>query len=173
MEIDIIRKGRRRQTCADFRREVYWDGIQQSQVIYNDITERKQAEKQKTCLCGCCRYFNQSGEKKELISSLLELFKEDGRYEAVGIRLRNGDDYPYYQTDGFTEEHIKEENRLCQESMTMANRRATAGIIRYYSACAEILFYRRSGIFKTLFHRRRKFLDKTAQTDFLAAAGRG
>jgi two-component sensor histidine kinase/PAS domain-containing protein len=33
--------------------------------------------------------------------------------EAVGVRLRDGDDYPYYETRGFPPEHVLAENRLC------------------------------------------------------------
>ena len=168
MEIDIIRKDDAVRHVQIFRREVYWDGIQQSQVIYNDITERKQAEKQKDLSLRVLQVLNQSGDKKELISSLLELFKEDGRYEAVGIRLRNGDDYPYYQTDGFTEEHIKEENRLCRIDDNGKPARDSRNNPVLQCMCGNII-YRRSGILKPFFTAGGSFWTNST-TDFLAAA---
>jgi hypothetical protein len=32
---------------------------------------------------------------------------------AVGVRLRDGDDFPYYETRGFPDEFVQAENRLC------------------------------------------------------------
>jgi len=43
-EIDIIRKDGAIRHLQVFRRELFWDGQQQYQVLYNDVTERKQAE---------------------------------------------------------------------------------------------------------------------------------
>ena len=37
--------------------------------------------------------------------------------EAVGIRLRNGDDYPYYETCGFPPAFVEAENHLCDYGM--------------------------------------------------------
>lgn len=34
-------------------------------------------------------------------------------FEAVGLRLREGDDFPYYQTRGLSEEFVRLENSLC------------------------------------------------------------
>jgi PAS domain S-box-containing protein len=46
-EIDIVRKNGEIRHLLVFRNEVFWDGAKQFQVIYQDITERKQAESQK------------------------------------------------------------------------------------------------------------------------------
>jgi len=78
-----------------------------------DITERKKAEKQKDLSIQVLQMLHHSGEKKELIRRLLELFKTDGLFEAVGIRLQDGDNFPYYENNGFTDEHIRAENQLC------------------------------------------------------------
>jgi PAS domain S-box-containing protein len=81
--------------------------------VARDITERRKAEKQRELSLKILQLLHKSGEKKELICKLLELFKSDGQFEAVGIRLRDGDDFPYYETDGFSDEHIRSEARLC------------------------------------------------------------
>ena len=44
-EIAIVRKDGAIRHLQIFRKEVLWDGKQQSQLLYNDITERVQAEK--------------------------------------------------------------------------------------------------------------------------------
>jgi PAS domain-containing protein len=43
-EIDIVRKDGAKRHLQIFRRQVLWDGEQHDQIIYNDITERVQAE---------------------------------------------------------------------------------------------------------------------------------
>jgi PAS domain S-box-containing protein len=83
------------------------------QCDIRDITERRKAEKQRELSLKILELINNSGEKKELIRQLLELFKADGQFEAVGIRLLEGEDFPYYETAGFSDEHIRAENRLC------------------------------------------------------------
>jgi diguanylate cyclase (GGDEF)-like protein/PAS domain S-box-containing protein len=50
----------------------------------------------------------------ELVSSITSLLKEWSGFEAIGIRLQQGDDYPYYETRGFPEEHVRLESRLCK-----------------------------------------------------------
>lgn len=50
----------------------------------------------------------------ELVSGVTSLLKEWSGCEAVGIRLKQGEDYPYYETRGFPEEHVRLENSLCE-----------------------------------------------------------
>jgi len=45
-EVSIVRKNGEIRHLQVFRKEVLWDGIMQFQIIYDDITERKQAEKE-------------------------------------------------------------------------------------------------------------------------------
>ena len=40
-------------------------------------------------------------------------FQQLTECEAVGIRLKDGDDFPYFETRGFTEDFVKLENSLC------------------------------------------------------------
>lgn len=56
---------------------------------------------------------NKSGEIEELIRDTILLIKTYTNYDAVGIRLRDGDDYPYYITEGFSSNFIKTESNLC------------------------------------------------------------
>ncbi len=45
----------------------------------------------------------------------LALFLKDiSKADAVGIRLQNGSDFPFYFTRGFSRDFVKAENRLCQ-----------------------------------------------------------
>jgi PAS domain S-box-containing protein/putative nucleotidyltransferase with HDIG domain len=83
------------------------------QGIIRDITERVQAERQREMSLKIMDLLNKSGEQLELIRDIILLIRESGGFEAVGVRLKKGDDYPYYLYDGFTPAHIKLENSLC------------------------------------------------------------
>jgi PAS domain S-box-containing protein len=56
---------------------------------------------------------NQSTGTKDLIERATAFFREQSGCEAVGIRLKEGDDYPYYETRGFPQEFVRAENSLC------------------------------------------------------------
>lgn len=49
----------------------------------------------------------------EMLTALLPLLQHWSGCEAVGIRLRTGHEHPYVETDGFAEDFIYLENRLC------------------------------------------------------------
>ena len=57
---------------------------------------------------------NESSNVQSLIHSSLTFFKHQSGCEAVGIRLQEGDDYPYYETRGFPEEFLLLEDYLCE-----------------------------------------------------------
>ena len=49
----------------------------------------------------------------DLIRFLLQFFQDLTGCEAVGLRLRQGEDFPYYETRGFSESFTRAENFLC------------------------------------------------------------
>jgi diguanylate cyclase (GGDEF)-like protein/PAS domain S-box-containing protein len=57
---------------------------------------------------------HRSESVSELVSEVIYLLREWSGCEAVGIRLDHGDDYPYYETVGFPEEHVRQESSLCE-----------------------------------------------------------
>jgi PAS domain S-box-containing protein len=54
---------------------------------------------------------------KVLMESLLCFFQELSGCEAVGVRLHDGDDYPYYETRGFPGSFVQAENKLCVKDL--------------------------------------------------------
>lgn len=49
----------------------------------------------------------------ELLGEVVNLLADRTGFEAVGMRLKEGDDYPYFQTRGMSEEFVRLENSLC------------------------------------------------------------
>ena len=56
---------------------------------------------------------NHPEEHVDTIHSIIKLIKNYKNFDAVGIRLKEGDDYPYYYSKGFSEDFIKKETYLC------------------------------------------------------------
>ncbi|MBN1189151.1 MAG: PAS domain S-box protein [Dehalococcoidales bacterium] len=81
--------------------------------VYEDVTESRNLERQRELSLKVLEVLDQPGEKREILNHLLDLIRADGQYEAVGIRLREGEDYPYYETKGFSSQHVQMENKLC------------------------------------------------------------
>jgi len=55
---------------------------------------------------------NRIGELKPTLISVMQQIRKVSGCEAIGIRLYDEGDYPYYVWDGFKEEFIKKENSL-------------------------------------------------------------
>ncbi|MDZ7860581.1 MAG: PAS domain S-box protein [Candidatus Krumholzibacteriota bacterium] len=76
-----------------------------------DITEKIISEERRKLHSDILRTLNRANQWKDLINDILDLIKTD--FDAVGIRLIEGEDYPYYVTNGFSNEFVKKERRLC------------------------------------------------------------
>lgn len=78
-----------------------------------EITQRKKAEARQGLFIQILDLLNQVDEKEDLIQKVLYLLKEHTRIEAIGLRLRDGEDFPNYATEGFSDDFVKMEKFLC------------------------------------------------------------
>ena len=56
---------------------------------------------------------NSTTNTRDLIKATVDFFQLQSGCEAAGIRLKDGEDYPYYETRGFPSEHLLLEDSLC------------------------------------------------------------
>jgi PAS domain S-box-containing protein len=56
---------------------------------------------------------NTSTDRRELIENIVRILSEHLGCDAVGIRLKEGEDFPYFETRGFPREFVRAENKLC------------------------------------------------------------
>ena len=92
-----------------------------------DITQRKWEEKEREIATGFLRLVNESRGKRDLIRAAATFFQEQSGCEAVGIRLKEDEDYPYYETRGFPQEFVLLENQLCARDSAGVVVRDSAG----------------------------------------------
>lgn len=83
-------------------------------VTFADITERKRAENYREMSNDILQILSKPGMLNDLMQSVITILKARTGFDAVGIRLRNGDDYPYIAHRGFPEEFLRTENTLAQ-----------------------------------------------------------
>jgi PAS domain S-box-containing protein len=81
-------------------------------ITSRDITEDKRAEEERQIAVDFLGMVNQSGGTRDLIQRATTFFQERSGCEAVGIRLREGDNYPYAEARGFSREFVRLENHL-------------------------------------------------------------
>ena len=51
-----------------------------------------------------------------MIGAVVNLVREKTGFDAVGIRLKKGEDYPYYETRGFPEEFVRAEKAFARRT---------------------------------------------------------
>ena len=80
--------------------------------LARDITERKQAEEYKAIGMDVLRMLNEPVDLQNSIQRVVAALKARTGFDAVGIRLQDGNDFPYLAQQGFSEEFLLTENTL-------------------------------------------------------------
>ena len=92
---------------------IYLKGREEFICFIHDISARKRSEEAREATVELLRLCNGTDNLRELMGNLMHFFQRLTGCEAVGVRLKNGTDFPYYQTRGFSEEFVLAENSLC------------------------------------------------------------
>ena len=80
--------------------------------IGRDISARKQAEAYMEMGREVLQILNEPGDLQDAIQRVLATVKARTGFDAVGIRLQEGDDFPYFAQQGFSKEFLLTENSL-------------------------------------------------------------
>jgi PAS domain S-box-containing protein len=104
-----------------------------------DISERKQAERYQHLSAEVLRILNEPQETVDAISCILAVIKRETAYDAVGIRLQSGDDFPYAAQDGFPQDFLLTENALTARDATGGPCRNDKGELILECTCGMVL----------------------------------
>ncbi len=99
------------------------DGRKVVQGFFRDTTAEARYHHERETTLKLLRLLNDPNNTHELIRSLTGFLQQWTGCEAVGVRLRDGDDFPYFETRGFPHEFVQMENQLCL-------RDADGGVVR-------------------------------------------
>ncbi|MCX6305319.1 MAG: PAS domain S-box protein [Bacteroidetes bacterium] len=81
------------------------------------ITERIEAETRINLSGKILGLLNSDKSFSEILHEVINQVRNDYRFDAVGIRIQSGDDYPYYCQTGFDEDFLKTENTLIERTL--------------------------------------------------------
>jgi PAS domain S-box-containing protein len=81
--------------------------------IIQDLTDLKLADEENAATIELLRILNRSREKSELIREFITFLQQFLNCQAIGIRLSENGDFPYYETRGFPQEFVQTEKFLC------------------------------------------------------------
>ena len=82
----------------------------QSSVI--DITERKHFEKLMSMQSDILKVLISEITATQTVENIVDIIKQSTGHDAVGLRLKVGNDYPFVASLGYSEEFLKAENTL-------------------------------------------------------------
>jgi len=81
-------------------------------IYFRDVTERRRAQERQELTASILDELNRRVDFGDSVREILRLVKTFVGVEAVAIRLRAGEDFPYFVADGFPEEFLRTENSL-------------------------------------------------------------
>jgi PAS domain S-box-containing protein len=126
----------------NFSISVFSQGPDRFATVTTDITERKRGEQERETTIKLLRLLNAPNDLHTLMRTVLTFFAEWSGCEAAGIRLREGEDYPYFVTRGFSKEFVQTENFLCVSDLKGQLRRDEMGNPILECMCGNILHRR-------------------------------
>jgi PAS domain S-box-containing protein len=108
-------------------------------AIFEDVTARKRGEQERETTIEFLRLVNNSKNLEELVRSAITFFQKQSGCEAVGIRLKEGPDYPYHEARGFPETFVLLETHLCSYDEKGCVRKDTGGNPILECMCGNII----------------------------------
>jgi hypothetical protein len=92
-----------------------------------EITERKRLELFREMGREILQLLNESLPLKESLARMIELLKLRTSFDAIGIRLQEGEDFPYMAQQGFPPDFCRQENTLVGRTQDGGIRRDEQG----------------------------------------------
>lgn len=114
-------------------------GLQHMHCFLRDITERKNTETYGELSREILQILSGRETLSESIHRILEILKQGTGFDAVGIRLKEGEDYPFYAQRGFSDTFLRHENSLLEYTENGAVYRDKSGKARLACLCGVVL----------------------------------
>lgn len=110
-----------------------------AQGTAEDVTERKRVEAYREGGREVLQILNEAGPLRESVERVLATLRTRTGFEAVGLRLQDADDFPYFVQHGFPASFLKLENSVLQRDREGGVCRADDGRARLECTCGLVL----------------------------------
>jgi signal transduction histidine kinase len=107
--------------------------------FFQDITERKRNEKLMSLQSEVLKVLTADITVEQTTAEVVAVVKQAVGFDAVGLRLRTGSDYPFVSSLGYSEEFLKAENTLTHSYPTGGLCRNDDGTISLECTCGLII----------------------------------
>ena len=104
-----------------------------------DISERKRSETYREMSREVLQSLNEPGDLSDTVRYVIAALKKRTGFDAVGIRLADDDDFPYYAQEGFPPDFLERENSLLMPSDAGGVCRDPEGKIRLGCSCGMVI----------------------------------
>lgn len=104
-----------------------------------DITEQKTAQEEREITIKLLSLINSKNQMHDLMKLVTSLLRDWSGCEAVGIRLQDGEDFPYFETNGFSDEFVQAESKLCSLNELGEPIRDSRGKVFLECMCGNII----------------------------------
>lgn len=140
--------------------------------VMKDISEDLAHQDQQILTAQVLETLNNSRGKPDVIEDILQSIQKIMGFDAVGIRLKEGEDYPYYKTNGFSDQFVRSEKYLCTDTEFGEIQRDSSGNPVLECLCGDVIcrrfnpkkeFFTEGGSFWT--NSTTKLLDETSEAD--------
>ncbi|MFZ4441477.1 MAG: PAS domain S-box protein, partial [Syntrophales bacterium] len=155
--IHVTKDGRKIPVESNIR-QVKYLGRQVALSISRDITDRKQAEEYREMRQEVLSILNELEDSPDSMQRVLTVLKARTGCSAVAIRLQEGEDFPYFAQDGFSDDFLQTENMLISRAADGQMCRDKEGNVRLECTCGLVIdgrtdpsspFFTRGGSFWT------------------------
>lgn len=126
--------------------------------VIRDITDRKRGELFRDVIAEVLQSLNEPGNLHDSIQRIISVLKDRFGFDAVGIRLQDGEDYPYFAEEGFSDPFLLTENSLvehddhggvCRDQHGNVKLDCTCGLVISGTADLSSSLFTRGGSFWT------------------------
>ena len=115
------------------------DGRKLMQGFFRDRTDARRQQREREAMLALLRLLNDQSHTRDLLRSLTRFLQEWTGCEAVGVRLQEDDDYPYFETRGFPPMFVAAEQTLCEQGPDGRSLRDPQGHPMLVCMCGNVL----------------------------------
>ncbi|WP_310600323.1 PAS domain S-box protein [Desulfobulbus sp.] len=113
--------------------------FQQTHCFFREITDQKKLESYREMGREILQILSGLETLPESIHRILDVLRQGTGFDAVGIRLQDGDDFPFYAHKGFSDAFLAMENSLLEHQRQEPLCRGKDGGSRLACACGLVL----------------------------------